>query len=189
MALRTLILASNPREGGHYAKRAGLTRFTYRVVVNAGQVRGLPYNGLEVHILPSFSRARNQSSILAALRWKRGLEYSYVDPDDLPTLAELDGQAQAEHLGELDDETLETAYAEHAEFDHAGWEAAQQRAEIAAMSDDELAELLRKPADESTDTEKALQDTAVKDAVKASKPKPRRKPAAPTSADDFFGGE
>lgn len=137
MALRTLILASSPREGGHYAKRAELERWTYRVIHGANQVRGLPWTGCEVHILPSFEKAPNRFAILAALRHKRGLEYFFVDPDDLPTVEEIAGRKQAEGLGELTDEQLDAAYAEHEQFDHIGFARRRLMAEIPDLSDEE----------------------------------------------------
>lgn len=182
MAVRTLILAGSPREGGHYAKRAQLPRWTYRVVYSAGQVRGLPYSGLDIHVLPSFAEKPNRGTILAALRYKRGAEFYYVDPADMPTLEELESEKQATEIGELTDADLETAYDAHSHFDHQQWSADRRRDQIAGMTDDELAELLRKP--EPTDSEKALQDEVVKEAVK---PKPRAKPKAPVAAENFFG--
>lgn len=185
MALRTLILAANPREGGHYAKRAGLQRWTYRVVHGAGQVRGLPYAGLEVHILPSFDRMMNRGSILSALRHKRGIEYFYVDPDDMPTLAELESQAQADELGDLTDEQLDVAYDANSHFDHAGWDAAQRRARLDAMTDDELADLM-------TSGPSAAEAPQIVDAIKA-KPKPRKPrqapPTPPVDTSAYFAAE
>lgn len=183
MTIRTLILAGNPREGGHYAKRAGLQRWTYRVIHTAGQIRGLPYSGLEVHILPSFKKMPNRYSILSSLRYQRGVEYFYVDPDDLPTLAELEAEKQAAELGEADNATLEAAYAENADFPHAEWSAAQRRAKIEAMSDDELAELLQSnpTAEDAPQIVEAIKQKA------AAKPRPSTRKTATAETATFFG--
>lgn len=180
MAIKTLILAGNPREGGRYAKRAGLARWTYRVVHAGGQIKGLPWSGCEVHILPSFSESRSRHSILSTLKHKR-VSYFYVDPADLPTLESLAEAAQTEQLGELDDKTLEAAHAENEKFDHVGFARAHLMAEIDGMTDEQVAERIRRA---TPDEETALVQAV---AAKPKTPKPRkpRAPAAP--AQNFFG--
>jgi hypothetical protein len=97
-----LILASSPREAGHYAKRADLPNFTYRAVHSAKQIRGI--HSAEVHILPSFIASVSRHAILAELQWARSVEFFYVDPEDMPELPD--------RRGELTDEKLEEAYDE-----------------------------------------------------------------------------
>lgn len=177
MALRTLILARSPREGGNYARRAGLKRWTFRTVYSARQIKGLPTKGVEVHILPSFATMANRGSVLGALRWRKGIEFFYVDPADLPTLSEVRAAEQASSLGDLTDDHLEAAYAENDEFPHEEWAAQRRRDLVARMSDEDLAQFLAGSSPE----------TAVK-VIRAAAPKRTRKPAAPAAAPaDFFG--
>jgi hypothetical protein len=163
VARQTLILAASPREGGRYAKLTGMRPSRYRVVHDASQIKGIQH--ADVHILPSFAKTIQRHAVLAALQHGYRIEYFYVDPADLPTLDDRAADRQADELGELNDDVLEAAYAEHAAFDSAGWRAARSREKILAMTDEEIAELLQKPLDEATAVElvQAIQE----------KPKPR----------------
>lgn len=183
MALQTLILAGNPREGREYANRAQLRRWTYRVIHGPGQIKGLPWAGTEVHILPSFNTRANRAAILSVLRWKK-VEYFFVDPDDFPTLDELAAQEQSGRLGDLDDDVYEAAYAENAKFDHTGYAYRTAVAKLESMTPEEVAAWV------ATQQEPEKAEIAVK-AVKAkSTARPRPRPAQPTtgstSAADFF---
>jgi hypothetical protein len=151
-----LILASSPREAGHYAKRADLPNFTYRAVHSAKQIRGI--HSAEVHILPSFIASVSRHAILAELQWARSVEFFYVDPEDMPELPD--------RRGELTDERLEQAYDEQSERRRV-----ELFTELETMTDAEIAERLRKPTPE--------QEAVYVEAVQAARPK--RKPVEPTA--------
>jgi hypothetical protein len=151
-----LILASSPREAGHYAKRADLPNFTYRAVHSAKQIRGI--HSAEVHILPSFIASVSRHAILAELQWARSVEFFYVDPEDMPELPD--------RRGELTDERLEQAYDEQSERRRV-----ELFTELETMTDAEIAERLRKPTPE--------QEAVYVEAIQAAKPK--RKPVEPTA--------
>jgi hypothetical protein len=149
-----LILASSPREAGHYAKRADLPNFTYRAVHSAKQIRGI--HSAEVHILPSFIASVSRHAILAELQWARSVEFFYVDPEDMPELPD--------RRGELTDERLDEAYDEQSERRRV-----ELLAELETMTDAQIAERLRKP----TPAQEAVH-------IQAVKPK-ARKPVEPTA--------
>lgn len=104
----TLILAKSITEANQYAKAAGLERFNYRAVRSAGSIRGVRH--AEVHLLSSFIRRLDRHAIMAALRMARSLEVYYVVFEGGQI---LDGEEDPR--GDLTDEVLEAAYAEHFE--------------------------------------------------------------------------
>jgi hypothetical protein len=184
VALQTLILAGNPREGREYANRAQLRRWTYRVIHGPGQIKGLPWAGTEVHILPSFNARANRSAILSVLRWKK-VEYFYVDPDDFPTLEELAEQEQSGRLGELDDDVLEAAYAENESFDHTGFAYRAAVAKLESMSPQEVASWVASQQ-EPEKAEIAVQAVKAKSTARPKPKGPQSTTAPAPTAATFF---
>lgn len=107
---QTLILARNISEANQYAKAAGLQRFTYRAVRNAGSIRGVRH--AEVHMLSSFLRRLDRHAIMGALRWARTLEIYFVEFVDGKI---IDGTEDPR--GDLTDRDLEVAYRYNAMLD------------------------------------------------------------------------
>jgi uncharacterized protein (DUF1778 family) len=180
VARLTLILAGNPREGGQYARRLGMRPSAYRVVHDSGQIGGIQH--ADVHILPSFVKSIQRHAIFAALKYGYRIEYFYVDPDDMPTYDEMLGDLQAKELGELTDDILEAAYAEHAEFDHEAWRAARQRELVLQLSPEEFDRILAE-LDKPAEVVPELVEAVKKAAEKPRAPRPTK--AASPSLETF----